>query len=119
MKKTSIIFCILSLLISLLIAIIVFPIASMTGIPKFKAMELIEKFELNKRGLFSGCIGYIDPNKDFDFNVVIRTILYNHTRKNISVQAGGAITILSNAESEYEEILLKLKNIMDVLNSVN
>ena len=96
-----------------------FPIASMTGMPKFKAMELIEKYELNKRGLFSGCIGYIDPNKDFDFNVVIRTILYNHTRKNISVQAGGAITILSNAESEYEEILLKLKNIMDVLNSVN
>ena len=96
-----------------------FPIASMTGMPKFKALELIEKYELNKRGLFSGCIGYIDPNQDFDFNVVIRTILYNHARQNISVQAGGAITILSNAEAEYEEITLKLKNIMGVLNSVD
>jgi len=94
----------------------VFPMGSMTGAPKLKAMELIEEFENFKRGIFSGAIGYITPKGDFDFNVVIRTILYNASTKYLSVGVGGAITIRSDAEEEYEECMVKVKPIFEVLN---
>ena len=94
----------------------VFPMGSMTGAPKLKAMELIEVFESFKRGVFSGTIGYITPKGDFDFNVVIRTILYNAGTKYLSVGVGGAITIKSDAEEEYEECMVKVKPIFEVLN---
>ena len=94
----------------------VFPMGSMTGAPKLKAMELIEEFESFRRGIFSGAIGYITPKGDFDFNVVIRTILYNASTKYLSVGVGGAITIKSDAEEEYEECLVKVKPIFEVLN---
>ena len=94
----------------------VFPMGSMTGAPKLKAMELIETFECFQRGLFSGAIGYITPKGDFDFNVVIRTILYNASEKYLSVGVGGAITIKSDAEEEYEECMVKVKPIFEVLN---
>ena len=84
-----------------------FPMGSMTGAPKIKAMELIEKYETSKRGIFSGSVGYIDDKGDFDFNVIIRTLLYNAKNKYLSLTTGGAITYLSNAEQEYEESLLK------------
>ena len=93
-----------------------FPMGSMTGVPKIRAMELIEQFENFKRGLFSGAIGYITPKGDFDFNVVIRTILYNASTKYLSVGVGGAITIKSDAEEEYEECMVKVKPIFEVLN---
>lgn len=92
-----------------------FPMGSMTGAPKHSAMQLIEKFETTKRGLYSGTVGYIDPNFDFDFNVVIRSIFYNSTNKNLSFNVGGAITHLSQPEKEYEECLLKASAIMEVL----
>lgn len=92
-----------------------FPMGSMTGAPKISAMKLIDEYEKTKRGAFSGSVGYIDPEGDFDFNVIIRTILYNAQRKYLSVQAGGAITIQSDAADEYEESLLKAKAILDVL----
>lgn len=85
-----------------------FPMGSMTGAPKLSVMKLIEKYEHTKRGLFSGAIGYITPEKDFDFNVVIRSILYNASNKYISIQAGSAITINSEATDEYLECLLKI-----------
>ena len=91
-----------------------FPMGSMTGVPKKKAMELIEKFETTKRGLFSGSVGYINPNSDFDFNVVIRSILYNSTKKYFSVMAGGAITAKSIPKEEYEECLVKVKAILEI-----
>ena len=94
-----------------------FPMGSMTGAPKKKAMELIEQFECNKRGLFSGSVGYIKPNSDFDFNVVIRSVLYNATNKYFSVMAGGAITAKSNPEEEYEECIVKVKAILDVVSN--
>ena len=94
-----------------------FPMGSMTGAPKLRAMELIEKYELTKRGIFSGSIGYISPDNNFDFNVVIRTILYNSTTKYLSIQVGGAITFLSEAEKEYEECLLKASAMFRVLKS--
>jgi para-aminobenzoate synthetase component I len=91
-----------------------FPMGSMTGAPKKKVMELIEKYETVKRGIFSGAVGYIKPGGDFDFNVVIRSILYNHTRQYLSYLVGSAITFYSQAEEEYEECLLKAEAIKKV-----
>ncbi|MEO8720089.1 MAG: anthranilate synthase component I family protein [Ginsengibacter sp.] len=85
-----------------------FPMGSMTGAPKKKAMELIEKYEKTKRGLFSGTVGYISPDGDFDFNVVIRSILYNEANRYVSIQAGSAITWKSVAEKEYDECNIKI-----------
>ena len=92
-----------------------FPMGSMTGAPKIKVMELIEKYERTKRGLFSGAIGYVDPSGDFDFNVVIRSLLYNAKTGYLSYQVGSAITFYSDAEKEYEECLLKAAAIKSIL----
>lgn len=92
-----------------------FPMGSMTGAPKVRAMKLIEKYESTKRGLFSGAVGYITPDGDFDFNVVIRSIQYNAFNHYLSFMVGGAITMQSNPEKEYEECMLKAKAIMKVL----
>jgi para-aminobenzoate synthetase component 1 len=92
-----------------------FPAGSMTGAPKLRAMELIEKTESSRRGMYSGTFGYFDPDGDFDFNVVIRSILYNKTNKYLSFQVGGAITYASSAEAEYEECLLKASAIVRTL----
>ena len=92
-----------------------FPMGSMTGAPKKKVMELIEQYEQTKRGLFSGAIGYVDPNGNFDFNVVIRSLLYNEEGRYLSFQTGSAITFYSNAEMEYEECLLKAQAINSIL----
>ncbi len=92
-----------------------FPMGSMTGAPKFKAMQLMEQFEATKRGMYSGAVGYFSPDGDFDFNVIIRTILYNETEKYLSFQVGSAITYYAIPEKEYEECLLKVKAILQVL----
>ena len=94
-----------------------FPMGSMTGAPKIKAMELIEKYENAQRGLYSGSVGYITPDLDFDFNVVIRSVLYNSQNKYLSFSVGGAITAQSIADKEYEECLLKANAIFNVLNA--
>lgn len=86
-----------------------FPMGSMTGAPKVQAMKLIEQYEDSRRGLYSGAVGYITPEGDFDFNVVIRSVLYNQAAKYLSYMAGSAITIGSIPEREYEECLLKAK----------
>lgn len=92
-----------------------FPMGSMTGAPKFRAMEIIEEHEIFQRGLYSGSVGYIDPEGDFDFNVVIRSILYNSQNKTILFPAGSAITALSDPEKEYEECLLKAQGMHKML----
>jgi para-aminobenzoate synthetase component 1 len=92
-----------------------FPMGSMTGAPKIRAMELIEKYESQERGLFSGSVGYIAPNGDFDLNVIIRSLLYNKENSYLSLSTGGAITYKSTAEDEYEESLLKAKAILSLL----
>ena len=94
-----------------------FPMGSMTGAPKIRAMEIIEQYEKFKRGLFSGSVGYIDPSGDFDFNVIIRSIQYNISNKYLSFCTGSAITILSDAENEYEECLIKAEGILMCLNA--
>ncbi len=84
-----------------------FPMGSMTGAPKMKVMELIEQYEMARRGLFSGTVGYITPSGDFDFNVVIRSLFYNADTGYLSYGAGGAITYDSIPEMEWEEMKLK------------
>jgi para-aminobenzoate synthetase component 1 len=95
-----------------------FPMGSMTGAPKKRVMELIEKYERTKRGIFSGALGYIDPKGDFDFNVVIRSIMYNSSQKYVSFQAGSGITFYSNPEEEWEECRMKAEAMMRVLEGI-
>ena len=92
-----------------------FPMGSMTGAPKISAMKIIEKFEDAKRGLYSGAVGYFTPAGDFDFNVVIRSILYNALKQYVSYSVGGAITAKSDPLKEYEECLVKAKAMREVL----
>lgn len=92
-----------------------FPMGSMTGAPKISAMQIIEALEETKRGLYSGAVGYFTPKGDFDFNVVIRSILYNAKNKYLSFSVGSAITSQAIAEQEYEECLLKAKAMFEVL----
>lgn len=92
-----------------------YPMGSMTGAPKISAMKIIEELEETKRGLYSGAVGYFTPTGDFDFNVVIRSILYNQERQYVSFSVGSAITSLSIPEMEYEECLLKAKAMREVL----
>lgn len=94
-----------------------FPMGSMTGAPKISAMKIIEDLEETKRGLYSGAVGYFTPENDFDFNVVIRSILYNQQNGYVSFSVGSAITSLSVPEKEYEECLLKAKAMREVLES--
>ena len=93
-----------------------FPMGSMTGAPKLRAMELIDNYEQTNRNFYSGSLGYIDPYGDFDFNVIIRTVVYNTSQKYLSVGVGGAITAKSDPEHEYEECLIKIKPIIKALN---
>ena len=65
---------------------------SMTGAPKISAMKIIEELEETKRGVYSGAVGYFSPSNDFDFNVIIRSILYNDANKYVSYSVGSAIT---------------------------
>lgn len=90
-----------------------FPMGSMTGAPKISAMKLIEQHENFRRGIFSGSIGYIKPNGDFDLNVIIRTLIYNSKEKYLSCPVGGAITIQSDPESEYLECITKVGRILN------
>ncbi|MGW8123991.1 anthranilate synthase component I family protein [Roseivirga echinicomitans] len=92
-----------------------FPMGSMTGAPKVKVMQLIEQYENTKRGVFSGAAGYISPNSDFDFNVLIRSLFLNSATKTYSFQAGGAITYDSVPEKEYEECMVKAKAILALI----
>ncbi len=94
-----------------------FPMGSMTGAPKIRAMQLIDELEANRRGWYSGAIGYLAPDGDFDFNVVIRTVLHNAATAKTSFQVGGAITAASSAEGEYAECLLKARALLDALGS--
>ena len=94
-----------------------FPMGSMTGAPKVKSMELIEALERSQRGLYSGALGYISPEGDFDFNVVIRSLLYNAATEYLAFQVGGAIVYDSIPEQEYEECLLKAKALLQSIHS--
>ena len=88
-----------------------FPMGSMTGAPKIRAMELINEFETFRRGTYSGSFGYAKPDGDFDFNVLIRTIFYDTSKKSLYFATGGAITINSDPEKEWDEMMLKAETL--------
>ena len=92
-----------------------FPMGSMTGAPKVRAMRIIDELEASRRGVYSGSVGFFQPNGDFDLNVVIRSLLYNAATPRISMHVGGAITSLSDPVSEYAECLLKAEAMMQTL----
>lgn len=92
-----------------------FPMGSMTGAPKVGVMKIIDEYELISRGPFSGSVGYMDPNNDFDFNVLIRSIFYNAADSIIFMEAGSAITTYADAASEYEECMLKINPMIQIL----
>lgn len=92
-----------------------FPMGSMTGAPKIRAMELIDYYENFSRGLYSGAVGYFTPELDFDFSVVIRSVLYNEEKQVVTFPTGSAITINSDPEKEYEECMLKAEAMRKVL----
>ena len=93
-----------------------FPMGSMTGAPKIRAMQLIDELEASQRGVYSGSVGYFRPNGDFDLNVVIRSLIYNAAKPCISMHVGGAITALSDPELEFEECMLKANAMLQTLN---
>ncbi|MDF2455951.1 MAG: pabB [Cytophagaceae bacterium] len=95
-----------------------FPMGSMTGAPKLKAMQLIDELEHEDRGLFSGTVGYIQPNGDFDFNVIIRSLLLNEEKGLYKFHAGSAITMASDAELEYQECDVKTLPIRMLLKKI-
>ncbi len=92
-----------------------FPMGSMTGAPKKRVIEIIDRYEPVARGIFSGSIGYIDPQGNFDLNVVIRSMMYNAATGYLSYQVGSGITFYSQPEKEWEECLLKGMAIKKVL----
>lgn len=92
-----------------------FPPGSMTGAPKINAMILCDQYEASRRGVYAGTVGYFSPNGDFDFNVIIRTILYNQERQYLSFHTGGALTIDADPDKEYAECELKASAILKTL----
>ena len=92
--------------------------ASMTGAPKYRAMQLIDQYEAYNRGPYSGSLGYLKASGDFDLSVLIRSVFYDASSRYLSFTVGSAITDLCNPEDEYEECLLKAKAMMDVLGVV-
>lgn len=95
-----------------------FPMGSMTGAPKIRAMELIAKYESSPRGIFSGSLGYFEPDGNFDFNVLIRSVFYNEATQMVSCRVGSGITALSDPASEYEECMLKAQAIQRVFSKI-
>lgn len=94
-----------------------FPMASMTGIPKHRMISLLDAIEITPRGIYSGSFGYIKPNGDFDFNVVIRTLLYNSKEGSARISTGGAITSQSIDKDEYNECLIKIQKLLRTLDT--
>ena len=92
-----------------------FPMGSMTGAPKNRVVQLINQYERSRRGLFSGAVGYRDPSGNFDFNVVIRSLLYNRADRYLSYQVGSGITFYSDPEAEYAECLVKAEGLRQAL----
>ncbi len=94
-----------------------FPMGSMTGAPKIRAMQLIEELEISSRGPFSGTMGYMDPKGNFDLNVLIRSLFYNTQTGHGFYSAGSGVTVLSDPEKEYDECMLKGETMKNIFKS--
>jgi para-aminobenzoate synthetase component 1 len=95
-----------------------FPMPSMTGAPKIRAMELIDDTEQFKRKEYSGALGVIDQSGNFNLSVLIRTIIYDQQTKRLSFAVGSAITHMCDPEAEYEECLLKANALIKAINGI-
>lgn len=93
-----------------------FPGGSMTGAPKLRSMQILDRLEGKQRGVYSGCIGFIGFNDTFDLNIVIRSAVFY--RGGVTVGAGGAITVASDPVDEYEEMLLKAAPVLQAVGPV-
>ncbi len=88
-----------------------FPPGSMTGAPKVMTMNMIDQFEPEGRGAYAGSLGYFTPEGDFDFNVIIRSLIYHQDEQKLSYHVGGAITHDSDPAQEFQETLHKAEAI--------
>jgi len=95
-----------------------FPMGSMTGAPKIRVMQEIDDIEAGPRGIYSGALGYFTPEGNFDFNVIIRTIIYNASQNKLSFHVGSAITFDADPEQEYNECMLKAESMINVLRAI-
>lgn len=94
-----------------------YPAASMTGVPKKKCLELIEKYEKNSRKYYSGTIGYVCPKGNMDFSVNIRMFCQDKVEKTWTIGVGGAITFLSKIKKEYKETILKARPLLKIFDN--
>ena len=92
-----------------------FPGGSITGAPKIRAMQVIEELEGNNRGIYCGSIGYFGFNGNVDLSIAIRTLVSDGDT--LSFQVGGAITLDSDPEAEYNETLVKGQKLIEAINS--
>lgn len=93
----------------------IFPGGSITGAPKHRAMQIINQLEKQPRGLYTGIIGYYDDEKGFgEFSILIRTLVIDKEKKEISLGVGAGITAMSDPEYELNETRLKAKKILEI-----
>lgn len=90
-----------------------FPGGSITGCPKKRAIEIIDELEPTMRGVYTGCIGFIDPNDSLDFNIAIRTFIKRENK--IYLQVGGGIVYESNEKDEYQETFDKAESFFGII----